>query len=274
MGDGNIAGLQQNLGRSWGPCTQEKMTGSPPNPVFVDTAQSSARRVGQTQKRKSTEKAKESRRRSKYSQIDNSLAGRNAYSRHDDDVTPNDITDDVSPEYLDELKNSFYTMNVTLTIEQADKLEQETREQSGSDMWIRDRMKRITTSRGGILKMKITRRSKKVKEILYSKFKRNRATMYGTNMEETSRQQYTTYQHQKGQARLRTSKVGLVVSVDNPWLAASPDNKVHDSNALQPLDVVEYNNPYAARDLSLHEACNTLKSFCLERQEQKGQVTN
>ena len=57
---------------------------------------------------------------------------------HNDDVTPNDITDDMSPEYLDELKNSFYTMNVTLTIEQADKLEQETQEQSGSDMWIRN----------------------------------------------------------------------------------------------------------------------------------------
>jgi len=61
---------------------------------------------------------------------------------------------------------------------------------------------------------------------------------------------------------LRTSKVGLVVSVENPWLAASPDNKVHDSNALQPLGVVEYKNPYAVRDLSLHEACNTV---CLER---------
>ena len=39
------AGLQQNLGRSWGLPTWEKMTGSPPNPVFVDTAQSSARKV-------------------------------------------------------------------------------------------------------------------------------------------------------------------------------------------------------------------------------------
>ena len=49
-------------------------------------------------------------------------------------------------------------------------------------------MKRMTASQvGGILKMKkTTRRSKKV-EILYSKFKGNCATMYGTNMEETSR---------------------------------------------------------------------------------------
>ena len=50
-------------------------------------------------------------------------------------------------------------------------------------------MKRMTASQvGGILKMKkTTRRSKKVEEILYSKFKGNCATMYGTNMEETSR---------------------------------------------------------------------------------------
>ena len=93
-------------------------------------------------------------------------------------------------------------------------------------------------------------------------------------MEETSRQQYTTYQHQKGHAGLRTSKVGLAVSVDNPWLAASSDNKVDNPKVLQPLGVAECKSTYAARDLFLHEACNTLNSFCLQRQEQKGQVTN
>ena len=56
---------------------------------------------------------------------------------------------------------------------------------------MRERMKRVTASGvGGILKMrKTTKRSKKVEEMLYSKFRGNQATMYGTNMEETTRRQ-------------------------------------------------------------------------------------
>ena len=61
------AGLQQNLGKIWGPPTWEKMTNSLPNQVFIDTVESCAKKVETTRKRKATEKAKESRRRSKYS---------------------------------------------------------------------------------------------------------------------------------------------------------------------------------------------------------------
>ena len=269
------AGLQQNLGRSWGPPTWEKMTSSPPNQVFIDTAKYFAKKVEKTRKRKATETAKESRRRSKYSRSDNSVAARKAYSRHDNGIEPDDITDDVSSEYLDELKNSFYITHVTVTSEQANNTEQETREQSGSDLWIRERTKRITASRvGAILKMKkMTKRSRKVEEMLYSKFRGNQATMYGTNMEDTARQQYVAYQHQKGHVGLGTSRVGLVISVDSPWLAASPDDKVCDPNAAQSLGVAEYKNPYTARDLTLDEACDKLKTFCLERQQHNGQVT-
>jgi len=37
---------------------------------------------------------------------------------------------------------------------------------------------------------KTTKRSKKVKEILYSTFRGNLATAYGSKMEETSREEY------------------------------------------------------------------------------------
>ena len=72
-----------------------------------------------------------------------------------------------------------------MTTEQANNTERETQEQSGSDLWIRERTKRITASRvGGILKMKkTTKRSRKVQEILYSRFKGNQATL----MEQTWR---------------------------------------------------------------------------------------
>lgn len=268
------AGLQQNLGRNWGPPTWEKMTSSPSNQVFIDTAESSAKKVQITRNRKATEKAKEHRRQSKNSQSDNSFAARKAYSRHDNDIEPDEITDDVSSEYLNELKNTFYVTQVAVTVEQANKTEQEIQEQSGSDLWIKEQTKRITASRvGGILKMKkTTKRSRKVEEILYSKFKGNQATLYGTNMEDTARQLYVRYQNQQDHVGLETHRVGLVISVDNPWLAASPDDKVYDPNTTPSLGVAEYKNPYSARDLTLQEACDKIKTFCLERQQDNGRV--
>lgn len=268
------AGLQQNLGRSWGPEAWEKMTCSPPNQVFVDTAELSSRKVDETRKRRSTEVAKECRRRSKYSNTDKSVAARRAYSRHDDDITPSD-NGDLSPHHLDELKDSYYRTNIRLSGGEAQKLEEERREQGGSELWIRERMKQITASHvGGILKMKkTTKRSRKVEALLYSKFKGNQATLYGTNMEDTTRQEYTEHQHQAGHPGLKTSPAGLTISVQNPWLGASPDGKVLDPSASKPDGIVEYKNPYSARDLSLEEACCTKKLFCLEKLEDNGKVT-
>ena len=266
------AGLQKNLGKCWGPSTWEKMTSSPANQVFVDTAQSSAKKADKDRKRKATEEAKGSRRRSKYSRNDNSFAARKAYSRHDNGIEPDDITNDVSPEYLEEMKTSFIETRVAVTKEQCDDIERDTRQQSESERWMTERTKRITASRvGGIVKMKkTTKRSKKVEEFLYSKFRGNEATRYGTNMEEIARQQYITYQQPRGHPGLRTQQTGLVISLENPWLAASPDDRVQDPDALQPLGIAEYKNPFSARDLTLSEACENLKTFCLERQEEEG----
>ncbi len=55
------AGLQKNLGKTWEVAVWERMTGSPANEVFVNTANSSEKRVEKDRQRKSSEKAKESR---------------------------------------------------------------------------------------------------------------------------------------------------------------------------------------------------------------------
>lgn len=269
------AALQQNLGRSWGPPTWAKMTSSPANQVFIDTANSIAKKVENTRKRKATETAKEGRRQSKYSKTDDTVAARKAYSRHDNGILPDEYTDDISAESLEELKSAFYSTQVELTQEKADIIEQETREQSASDLWIKERSKRITASRvGSIAKMrKTTRRSKKVEELLYSRFKGNRATLYGSSKEDTTRQQYITYQQQNGHFGLETQQSGLVISCDNHWLAASPDDRVNDPSSVQSQGVAEYKNPFAAKDLTLEEACDKCKTFCLERRRQNGKQT-
>ena len=76
-----------------------------------------------------------------------------------------------------------------------------------------------------------------------------------------------------GHEGLKTSRAGLVVNVQTPWLGASPDDKVLDPSASQPFGIAEYKNPYSARDLTLNEACHATKAFCLEMQEHNGNVT-
>ena len=56
---------------------------------------------------------------------------------------------------------------------------------------------------------------------------------------------------------------GLVVSVANPWLAASPDGLVYDPKADPLQGLVEFRNPYSVREMTLLEAATNCKTFCL-----------
>ena len=200
------------------------------------------------------------------------MAAHKAYSRHDG-IVPNDVAD-VSPEFLDESKTRFYEKEVVITQAEGEELEKRTRKQAESEEWKSERRKRLTTSTvGGIAKMrKTTKRSKTVRDLLYSTFRGNEATRYGMEMETTAQQEYITHQQQSGHSGLVVEKCGLFVSPENPWLAASPDGMVHDPcDSSQPLGLVEIKNPHSARHMTLSEACGS-STFCLEQQERDGQV--
>ena len=135
----------------------------------------------------------------------------------------------MSPDYLAQLKDGLYATEVVVSPEDASKIEREIRCQQTSELWERERRNRIAASKiGTFAKMrKTTLRSKKVEEMLYRKFKGNKATKYGTVMESTSRQEYLQYHNQHGH-KFTSVRTGLVISLENPWLAASPDDQVHD----------------------------------------------
>jgi hypothetical protein len=260
------AGLQQNGGREWGAQAWKSMTTCSPNTVFINTARRASLTVSKNKKRKATERAKESRRRSKYARTDNSATARSAYSRHDGGISPEDILEDISPQHLEELKYTFYETKVTINREEASRIERETREQAQNEKWKEERRKRITASNvGGIAKMKATtKRSTKVRNLLYSTFRGNKATLYGSQMEEPTRVQYTTHQQRNGHPNLTVEQCGLFISEQNNWLAATPDGKVHDpGNISEPFGLLEIKNPFSVRDKDLTEAC-VASSFCLE----------
>lgn len=61
------AGLQQNMGKEWGPAVWYNMTDSAPNQIFSNAAKHSAKKAENDRKRKATDHAKQRRRQSKYS---------------------------------------------------------------------------------------------------------------------------------------------------------------------------------------------------------------
>ena len=89
-------------------------------------------------------------------------------------------------------------------------------------------------------------------------------------MEDTTRQDYVAYQWEQGHSNLTISKAGHV-SVDNPWLAASPEDRVTDPDDPQPLGLVEYKNSFAARQLTLSEACD-MSTFCLKKKDTDSKI--
>ena len=57
------------------------------------------------------------------------------------------------------------------------------------------------------------------------------------------------------------------MSTKHPWLAASPDGLANDPCEENAEGVVEYKNPYNARDMTISEAAEKIKDFCLSQYE-------
>ena len=131
--------------------------------------------------------------------------------------------------HLEALKNSYETQ-VVVTDEEAVFIAQQTKEQVDSEVWFAERRKILTASTvGSIEKMRATTKSaKRVESLLYCKFRGNAATHYGQAMEDRAKLRYQTYQRQHGHPGLIVESCGLHISVDKPWLAASPDGLVTD----------------------------------------------
>ncbi len=227
--------------------------------------------MSKEKKRKGKDEVKRQRRMKKISKKDNSTQARQAYSRHDGGISPDEVNEDISPEHLDELKQGYCQTKVVVTPTEVKTIEINTRQQADSPEWLIKRRKRITSSMvGGIAKMRsTTKRAKKVENLLYTKFRGNAATRYGSAMEETAKQHYQTHQQEHGHPGLRVNSCGLCVSLEDPWLAASPDGLVKDpSDTSHPLGLVEIKNPYATRSQTLMEASKK-SSFCLEHDNDK-----
>ena len=167
---------------------------------------------------------------------------------------------------------NYYQTYVVVSQTQVSEIECLTRQQGADDnssnIWLTERRKRITSSNVGRIakRRKSTKVANAVKQLLYSNFRGTAATRWGTFQEPVARSLYQE-RHRSQSPNLTITTTGLVIDPVNPWLAASPDNLVHDPSMDNPNGIVEYKNPYSARDMSLMEAAEQTKDFCLKKGE-------
>ena len=226
------AGLRQNLGPEWSTQAWKDATGSEPNDVLSQVSQTLRKETNHSRETKSTSKAKEARNwRKSLSRVDNTDLARRSYSRCDGGRNADDVSGELPSTYLQDTMLQYYKANVSITRAKAKDIEVMTRQQGTSEcsanIWLAERRKRITASNVGTIakRRSSTKVANTVKQLLYTTFRGNAATRWGTLQEPVSRTRYI--QPKSSVSSIKDS--GLVVSSDYPWLAASPDGLVEDS---------------------------------------------
>ena len=158
-----------------------------------------------------------------------------------------------------------------VSCDEAEQIERDTRGQSESSLWYHHRRIRITASNFGMIaKRKATTPvANAVKILLYTRSANTKAKRCGLNHEDDARQAYLQYLRATNpQASIVSS--GLVIDVDEPSLACSPDGLVDIRGSDEPNGVVELKCPFSAAELTPQEAAKTLKSFSCKLKQDDG----
>ena len=90
----------------------EKAVSVPANTVYKAYATTLTRVVKQDRKWKSSQQAKQQRKKSRPTSVDNSLSSRSSYSRYDGGPNATDVPQDVPTNHLQDLMVSFYKTKV------------------------------------------------------------------------------------------------------------------------------------------------------------------
>ena len=104
-------------------------------------------------------------------------------------------------------------------------IETKTRGKSNCEEWKQERKLRFTTSNFGLISARKRHHDNFVNSLLHPKPFSLRDTNHGIKHEPVAMEQYQKYMHSIHRP-VKVLKSGLVVSLDAPYLGASPDGKV------------------------------------------------
>ena len=159
-----------------------------------------------------------------------------------------------------------FKQSLQMPAEKLREIEQNTREQRNSPLWLKVRRYRITASRfGEILHRRAdTPPDRLVLSILQPRSFSSAATDWGVQKEPLAIQEYIKFQHEHGQDLVTVGPCGFLVSKSHPFLGATPDGTVYDpSNSRQPFGFLEVKCPYSQRDCTPVQACSS-PCFCCD----------
>ncbi|XP_041797099.1 uncharacterized protein LOC121609516 [Chelmon rostratus] len=97
-----------------------------------------------------------------------------------------------------------------------------------------------------------------------------RAMSWGVHMEAQVVRRYQTLKSAALGQSISVQDCGLFIDARRPWLAASPDGIVTDSQTGQWLLCLEVKCPYKHRHRRVEDACRDDPAFCLELQDENG----
>ena len=251
------AALRFNEGSQWSPKVWEKVTATKAGDSFTKLykQRDTCLQNNNKSKKKEESKARRWKRKMKSTTQSSSKKARLEYGK--------DALD--GKEELEDKMNKFVNTEINISGDNMKSIEEKTRNQSKSKMWIIERRKRLTASNfGSVVKRSLNIKvAPIVRSILYGKFTGNRSTKIGLEKENITISEYKDVKKAENE-NVKVEKVGLVIDDANHFLGASPDGKViveNGENSLIEIKNVLYNKPVS---LSQAASLKSIKGFCLE----------
>ena len=168
----------------------------------------------------------------------------------------------VNPAEAVATQDDFFRKNIVVTVKEAALIEEETRQQSQCARWFDQRRLRVTAT---MCKDIACRRTADMQPLVQRKMRQttfsNEATRYGLEHEEEALEEYTTFMQESG-SQCAVQASGLIISVDHPYIACSPDGIVTTSAGK---GLVEVKCPFRCRQTDISHVASTQRSFFLEK---------
>ena len=187
---------------------------------------------------------------------------------HSSDHLPKILHGIFKPEYLDKNYTELLTLaehylEEKVTPAMVDRLDQITRDQSKSKQWFHYRAGRITASRfKQVLQTDPHQPSLSLlKSVCYPEIHKFTNKAWGCDHEKDALIAYKTQMLPLHEG-FTISSCGFFLSVEHPFLGASPDALIHCTCCGQ--SVVEIKYPLCASQIPLHEAASGIRNFCLD----------
>lgn len=157
--------------------------------------------------------------------------------------------------------------NLHVDVDRVNDIESKTVAQGNSDQWKKERKFRFTASNFGLIFSRKRNHETLVDNLLNPKPFTSRYTEHGKKYEPVALREYQKHMHTIKKP-ITVYKSGFVVSLEDPYLGASPDGKVIDPGCTQHFGLVEVKCPQTKFMVTPLDACSH-DNFFLEESNGK-----